>query len=973
MLKPTIIFFLQICFATILFGSAGDLDPTFGQGGIMSAGLQGNLDNRFFTTQIQPDGKILALSAMDSPSAAVIRRYLPDGTLDTIFQVLFDVAPTAIALQSDGKVLLSGTHETADGSAFAVYRFQNDGFPDLSFGNAGFVEVTFGTSDTNTSMALQPNGKILLGGLTFGNSYDFAIARLNSDGSLDTTFDADGKVITDFGMSTDELRSLALQSGGKIIAGGRIMQNGNMNFGVARYNTNGALDASFGTNGITIVDVSSVDQPASLLIQPDDRIVQAGFSFIGSAYDLMIVRYNSSGSLDSTFDTDGIAIVDISGGNDLAQSISIQQDGKLIIGGMAEQGGEFRPAAVRLTSGGALDPAFDFDGKVIAFTTGTGLAHTTNVQSDGKILLGGMINASQNRDGFLQRYNDTGTLDPSFDSDGTLIQEEIGPLNDGILSLALRGNRIVAAGYAEGAGQISAVGLMKFDLAGNPDPTFGAGGRVITKFSANAYGNAVAIQPDARVVVGGQLGGDFLLLRYNINGSADSTFGSSGTVVTDIAGGSDWATSIALQPDGKILLGGTSCSTDCAFALIRYDGNGQLDPTFGNGGISVLSLGSDVLLSAIALQPDGKVVATGQALSGSNDILVTRLNSDGTLDSSFNGTGISSFIFPASQSEMAGSLAIQKDGKLVVGGTASIDTDDFALARMNSDGSLDSSFDGDGYVITDDLDALDDSITSIAIQPDGKIVAGGYRGADKTDEFMIVWYNPNGALDGSFGAGGIVITALPNNASADITASLLQPDGKLLVGGSLYGSGDVSDFVLGRYESFQYLFYDDFEDGQQDWIAQKGIWEEQNGSLTTTAVKAAMISPPVPWPASGLTGCSVCTLAFDFSTAGGDGAKIFFKGWVNDRDRLDLILNPKSGKWKLVQYSTGIKVARTTAVAQISPNAMIHVEISFDGVDFRVFLDGALLITMPAGAEVFGGPVLKVKKTTASFDSVRIY
>ncbi len=323
---------------------------------------------------------------------------------------------------------------------------------------------------------------------------------------------------------------------------------------------------------------------------------------------------------------------------------------------------------------------------------------------------------------------------------------------------------------------------------GDLDPSFGSSGKVTTDFGGSDAASAVAIQTDGRIVAAGRSGsGDFALARYNVDGSLDPTFGSSGMVMTDF-GGSDAASAVAIQPDGRIVTAGRSGSGD--FALARYNADGSLDPSFGSGGKVTTDFGGFDLALGVALQSDGKIVAAGQGGS-SFDFALARYNADGSLDTSFGSGGKVTTDFGVF--EAATAVAIQRDGKIVAtGSTFSSGFQQFALARYNADGSLDTSF-GSGGIVTTDFGFGSGFGGALAIQSDGKIVAAGRAGSD----FVVARYNGDCSPDASFGSGGIVTTDFGGLLFDAAFAVALQSNGKIVVAGSALGTS--ADFALARY------------------------------------------------------------------------------------------------------------------------------------------------------------------------------
>jgi uncharacterized delta-60 repeat protein len=241
-------------------------------------------------------------------------------------------------------------------------------------------------------------------------------------------------------------------------------------------------------------------------------------------------------------------------------------------------------------------------------------------------------------------------------------------------------------------------------------------------------------------------------------GDLDGIFGTGGTVTTDFAGNGDEARAVALQPDGKIVAAGGALGASVDFALARYRPDGTLDTAFGTGGKVTTDFGSGEQAYAVAVQPDGKIVAAGGAVTGFE---LARYNADGSLDGTFGAGGKVTTRFGLGLPfTRAHAIVLQPDGKIVVAGTATSATvGDFGLARYNPDGTLDASF-GAGGKVTTDIRGTDSSdfAWAVTLQPDGKLVVAGSTAGPTGDAFALARYTPSGNLDGTFGSGGKVIT-----------------------------------------------------------------------------------------------------------------------------------------------------------------------------------------------------------------------
>jgi uncharacterized delta-60 repeat protein len=400
---------------------------------------------------------------------------------------------------------------------------------DPSFGNRGKVITDFsGNDDTAAAVAIQADGKIVAGGTStaLGGTSDFALARYNSDGSLDPAFGSNGKVTTDFFQDNDSLKATAIDSDGKIIAAGSASRPGERpEFALARYNPDGSLDTTFGANGKTTTNLTGDDVAYAVALQADGKIVAAGTSAIHDFPKFGIARYNRDGSLDTGFGVGGKVNNSIRGGLDWASAVLVQPDNKIVIAGR--------------NNGSTPDNFFA-----------------------------------------IFRYNANGSPDTSFGTDGAATTEA--SFTSGATAIALQSDgKIVAAGSAATPAFKSFFALARYNRDGSIDLTFNGffPGVIHTTFTnGNDGATALAIQSDGKILAAGFAGGnvffsnccDFAMARYKRDGRLDPAFGVDGKVVTDFFGHEDSANAIALQSDGKIVLAGVARTTTNVFALARY-------------------------------------------------------------------------------------------------------------------------------------------------------------------------------------------------------------------------------------------------------------------------------------------------------------------------------------------------------------------------------------------------------------------
>ncbi|MGB8367635.1 MAG: delta-60 repeat domain-containing protein, partial [Candidatus Babeliales bacterium] len=417
-----------------------------------------------------------------------------------------------------GKVMQKciASQNTGDGFNLSTPLF-NDANLDITFGVGGIVTTSFGSTPFAQRIAQQKDGKLVVVG-TDGD--DFAIGRYNTDGSLDASFGTSGIVITAFSGGLDAATGVAIQDNGKIVVGG-VANFGSSDFAVARYNVDGSLDLSFGVSGKVTTAISGVNIASSIALQKDGKIVVVGLANAAIDAEFATVRYNTDGSLDTTFGIGGIVTTSFAAGKGSSRNdVAIQKDGKIVVvGGINDQDVDF--VVVRYNTNGSLDESFGLGG--IVTTTfepnNNGNANAVVIQKDGKIVVAGQVEIID-EDIALARYNIDGTLDTSFNPTGSLP------------------------------------------------------GTVVTDLASEEAGNAIALQKDGKIIVAGNSNSNFVVLRYRTDGLLDTTFNPTGstpgTVITNIEG-SDIGTTVVIQQNGKIVVAGTAnIGEGNEWAIARY-------------------------------------------------------------------------------------------------------------------------------------------------------------------------------------------------------------------------------------------------------------------------------------------------------------------------------------------------------------------------------------------------------------------
>jgi uncharacterized delta-60 repeat protein len=730
-------------------------------------------------------------------TALVVAAVASAQSLDTSFTASPSGPVNALRVQPDGKILVGGAFgnwNNLGGTPRGIARLNPDGSLDKNFYQGQETDAPV------RAIALQANGQIVVGGEFFkvrsgptGTVFRRQIARLNADGTLDMTFDPN---------AAGRVYALAVQADGKILVGGDVMWQlggkGRQAFG--RLNPDGSLDTDFKADG---GEHSSVH---AIAVQPDGKIVIGGvfFSF-GGFLRSNLVRVNPDGKVDATFNAELFAGPY---GRTKVTAIAVQADGKILVGGDFTQARGnsadvvTRHNLARFNADGTLDAGFD-PGTANPSPSGYPPVQTIVVQPDGRILVGGDFTRLGGGTGTTDRYYigrllADGSVDPTFNPGANSYVHALAlqPLDGKIV---VGGNFGLIGGGGRGFTQRSYLARLNSDGLAQPDtvldpnfnPGAGPGGAEVV---------ALALQVDGKIVVGGgfsMLGGGGTgttprsrIGRLNADGSLDTTFnpGANGNV-----------NALLVQPDGKIvvgggfsMLGGGGTGTTTRDAIGRLNADGSLETAFnpnrpgGGGNYGVLSL---------ARQSDGKIVAGGSVNWGANvgstwvDVKwIGRLNTNGTVD----------MTFAPGADQPVSAVAVQADGKILVGGSFSMlggggngNTQRRCIGRLNPNGTLDTGFNP----------GANSNVYAIAVQPDGKIlvggnfqtIGGGGIGTGTTPRNFIGRLNTDGSVDTSFnpGANGVVYSIV------------VQPDGRILVGGNFNkigggGTGTTARFHLAR-------------------------------------------------------------------------------------------------------------------------------------------------------------------------------
>lgn len=661
----------------------------------------------------------------------------------------------AIATQADGKTLIAGQFTMVDGHPRSrVARMNEDGSLDTGF-DAGPMAPNDPWDNLNT-VATQPDGKCIIAGMisSVNGVPRYGIARLESDGSVDQTFDPGTGPLTSGGW-WGGTQVVLVQPDGRILVGGEFVSfNGTPRGCIARLNTDGSVDNSF-QPGTGATAGSNTARIQDMILLSDGKILIAGeFTLYNGTSRRNVARLNADGTLDSGFDPGTGA-----GGTTTStiHAMAMQADGKILVGGgFTTFNGAPRNRLARLDANGALDVTFD---------PGIGIAHTNNsqvindiiIRSDGRILIGGDFNSV---DGVWR--NNVARLNPNGSVDQSL-NEGYGTNGTVHVLLDRPDGSILVGGWFTTYNWTGRQYLALIDTEASLLPMFEPFGT-----GANRSIYTTCLQPDGKVIIGGSFTGfngtaRNYIARLNSDGSLDLSFATDSSLV-----GTVYAS--ALQANGKILIGGyfSYRSGNTKWGVARLHPNGSLDATFNSDGTGV-DWGT---VHAISTLPDGKTLLAGDffTYNGIGCRRIVRLNEDGSWDNSFNPGNSANYPIR--------SMLVQPDGRVLIGGdfTSFNGVVQHHLARLEADGALDLSF-----AIADGFGPAEyHSVLAMQLQPDGKILLAGaftqYQGVEHNGIIRVL---PDGSADPTFDTG--------LGAAGNIHVMDLQADGRVLIGGPFTG------------------------------------------------------------------------------------------------------------------------------------------------------------------------------------------
>ena len=637
-------------------------------------------------------------------------------------------------------------------------------------------------------------------------------------GALDTTFGPGGSVLTPIGSGADTGQAVAVDSSGRIVVAGTTFIGIEQEFAVVRYNSNGTPDTSFGTAGtgkVTTAFGTINDAATSVAIDKTGRIYVAGYtsSSNGTGIDFAIARYTPAGILDTSFGTAGtgkvVTAISAGSGTDEITAMTIDSTGRVDVAGFTSVGtNEIEFVVARYTSAGILDTSFGSGtGRTItAFGTNQDIARALTIDASGNIVVVGSTSNGSSTDFAVARYTTNGTPDPNFGNNGKMTTDFEG-FNDTAVGVTTNSaGQIIVAGTASTSGK-NEFAVARYTTAGILDPTFGAGGEVMTSFGSatNDVPSGVAMDNTGRIIVVGSTisttngTSQFAVARYTSAGVLDPTFGAGGETTLSVGGVTSGANAATLDGSGRIVAAGfASNGSNNDFAVARF--LNDMPPVItSNGGGPTASVSVPEFTTAVttvtATDPDPNTTFAYSISGGADGSQFTINPATGVL----TFTAGPNFAAPTdSNHDNVYNVIVQvSDGyQTAVQAIAVTVTFVPQPPTFSSGTALDPTFGVNGVQATalpTSISILGQNGQNIAVDASGRFVVAGKSAGNN---FAITRYLPTGAIDTNFGTNGSVTTAIGSDSLAGQCVTI-DSSGNILVGGFLNGSSTA--FAIARY------------------------------------------------------------------------------------------------------------------------------------------------------------------------------
>jgi len=590
-----------------------------------------------------------------------------------------------VLVQDDGKIICAGLIRNFSNAVMVVLRYESDLDFDTDFGTDGLAVVTFPEGPAEAQHAvLLSGGEILLGGFVDdADDWALALARLTSAGALDTSFSTDGMAMTQLpGSDTESIRGL-LPDGNRILA--TVFDQDRPDFLVAGFTSDGALDATYGQSGLAEIDFNG--------------LVDASSAIVGHQGQVLV------------------------GGGAAAQ----QRAARIDLG------------LVRLDGEGALDPAFSGDGRRQDGLSGPVTAWTTDAvrRDDGGVVTVGYVGPSfDSREVLVTAFNANGSPDTAFGEQGSVTADFDNGMDEARAVARLADGRLLVAGVVRPDPGTDDIALARFLADGSLDTSFGDQGWAVVDLDGNTdAARDLVVQPDGKILVGGDgtfpshgFTHDFAVVRFNADGTLDAAFGVGGVARLSVDT-FDEAAAISLQANGQIILGGSS---DGDYVVARFDSDGSLDTDFGTDGIVVYDfLGQfDFMRDLLVIDDwDGqgeRILAVGMARNGGSspldeDFAAVMMDADGLLETGFGSGGQVVRDISGGQ-DQAASVVVAASNLVLAGRVGS--PQDFGAWALTSAGADAAGYFAGGAVFTADFAGSSDEVLAVLADGEALLLAG---------------------------------------------------------------------------------------------------------------------------------------------------------------------------------------------------------------------------------------------------------
>ena len=793
------------------FNSDGTEDTTF------TANVLAKMNNNVQTIYVAPDASLYVgtiigpagYNAKINKSGAI--KLNSDGTENSLLDgaTAFSAGVFTLVKTPSKQLFIGG--------AFVDYAGQSGKSRLIKVSPSGFEDEAFNANikncfnnNTVLSVVTQTDGKVLVGGSfqiynsQVGKNY---LIRLNADGTEDTAFSTNAVVNSTTAQFSSLVNTIAIQTDGKILVGGAFAnyRSTGKNF-LIRLNSNGTEDTTFSTNAVVNGTTARFGNTVnSIVIQTDGKILVSGnfVNYNAQTGKNYLIRLNSDGTEDTAFSSNAIVNGVTARFNAQILSVVIDSNSKILVGGQYTtwSSGANKNRLMRFNSDGTEDTTFTAN--VLAKMNNN--VQTIYVAPDASLYVGTIIGPA----GYNAKINKSGAIKLNSDGTENSLLDGATAFSAGVFTLVKTPSKqlFIGGAFVDYAGQSGKSRLIKVSPSGFEDEAFNA--NIKNCFNNNTV-LSVVTQTDGKVLVGGsfqiynsQVGKNYLI-RLNADGTEDTAFSTNAVVNSTTAQFSSLVNTIAIQTDGKILVGGAFAnyrSTGKNF-LIRLNSNGTEDTTFSTNAVvngTTARFGNTV--NSIVIQTDGKILVSGNfvnynAQTGKDRLI--RLNSDGTEDTAFSSNAVVNGT--TARFSNVTLTAVQPDGKILVGGgftNYNAQTGKDRLIRLNSDGTEDTSFSANA-IVNGTTARFNNSVGSIAVQPDGKILVGGgftnYNGI--TNKNRLIRFNSDGTEDTAFNT-NITVHAI----NSTVLSIIVQPDNKIAIAGNFYGQSTNQYSYLNVLES----------------------------------------------------------------------------------------------------------------------------------------------------------------------------